>query len=50
MSETAEAKRVEKAEHYKPRKLARQVAKHNMKMAGIRRINRKMFHWRDFVK
>ena len=33
-----------------PRKLARQIAKANMKKAGVRKINKKMrLHWRRWV-
>lgn len=35
---------------YAPRKLARQIAKANMKKAGVRKINKKMrLHWREWV-
>lgn len=33
-----------------PRKLARQIAKANMKKAGVRKINKYMrLHWREWV-
>ena len=38
-------------EIYTPRKLARKIAKANMKKAGIRKVNRQMHfrNWREWV-
>lgn len=40
-------------EVYKPRKLARKVAKANMKKAGLRKVNRQMHFgegWRKYIQ
>lgn len=35
---------------YAPRKLARQIAKANMKKAGVHKINKQMrMYWREWV-
>lgn len=36
--------------HYAPRRIARNIARHNMKMAGFKHVNSIFSHyWREFV-